>query len=159
MIFGRPPLDYAFTVVLWLLAIGYTAIAFGFPESARELPLLVGIALVVLSTIDLVSMTETDIGVALRKLNPSGAPADQTVPEFSVYRQRLAWGLVIGLVVALLLIGSLAATALYVAGSVYLLGRRPLLMSLAMGLIVAGSCYLLFDLALQVSLYPGLLFS
>ncbi len=59
----------------------------------------------------------------------------------------------------LLLIGALPATALYVATTVFLLGRRPLLMAIVLGVVVAGACYLLFDLALRVDLFPGLLFS
>ncbi len=161
VICGRPLLDYVFTFLLWLVSIGYTAMALGFPAGARELPLLVGFVLVVFSTIDLISITETPIGRRCRTLNPAGAPPVQAsnAEAYSRRRQITAWALIAALVVLLLLIGALPATALYVATTVFLLGRRPLLMAIVLGVVVAGACYLLFDLALRVDLFPGLLFS
>lgn len=158
MFLGRPLHEYAFAIALFALSVVYLTMALTYPREAREVPLLVGIALVTLSALDLVSMTNLSAARWIRRVNPTSAP-DAEKPKSDIGRELLAGGVVLGLVVLIYLIGMLPAIAIYVAGSMIIMGRMRLITSIVTGALVAGFCYLLFQLALSVDLYPGLIFS
>jgi hypothetical protein len=50
---GRPLHEYAFAFALFVFSVGYFLMSFGYPRDAREVPQLVGAALVTLSALDL----------------------------------------------------------------------------------------------------------
>lgn len=158
MIFGRPAGDYFFIFVLWVGAIAYTAIAWTYSAEARAVPLLVGIPLILLTTIDLLSMTQTKFGVWLRHLNPAGAPSAEADSE-PAWRHGAALGLVFGFLALFFLIGAVPATAIYVAVSMRVRGHFSLAQSVLTGIIVAAACYGVFEALLSIDLYKGVFFA
>jgi hypothetical protein len=155
---GRPLHEYAFAFALFAFSIGYFWMSFGYPRDAREVPQLVGAALVTLSALDLVSMTNLGVARWLRRINPTSAP-DAEHPKSEVGRELKAGGVVLGFVVLIYLVGVIAAIGLYVAGSMLILGRMRLLTCIVTAALVAGFCYVLFDLALDIDLYRGVILS
>ncbi|MEJ0024024.1 MAG: tripartite tricarboxylate transporter TctB family protein [Alphaproteobacteria bacterium] len=158
MIFGRPASDYFFIAFLWICAVAYTAIAFTYSAEARAVPLLVGLPLIVLSTVDLLSMTGTKIGTWMRRLNPAGARNAEADVE-PARKHAAALGLVLGFLVLFVLIGAVPATAIYVAASMRLRGDFSLARSVLTGLIVAAACYGVFEVLLSTDLYKGVFFA
>jgi hypothetical protein len=160
-IFGRPAVLYAPALALWLVSLGYLAMAAGYPADARAMPMLIGGLMAVLVPLDLISISDTPGGRTLRRaLNPSKRSAQEEAEEAAgLGRQAGALGCILAFAAALVLIGVVAAIPLYVVGSMWLFGRRPLVSSLVTGGLVGLSCWLLFDLALGIDLFPGLLFA
>lgn len=158
MTLGRPLRDYLFTFVLWVLALAYTTIAFGYPADARIVPLLIGLPLIAITTIDLVAMTATRTGAWMRRFNAGGTPGDQlTSDDEPIPSQIAALGLVAGLIAMFVVVGAVVATGAYIAASLRLRGKFSPWASLAIGLFVAGCCYGVFEILLGIELYQGLL--
>jgi hypothetical protein len=158
MLLGRPLHQYAFTFALFALSVLYLAMSFGYPREAREVPVLVGVALVALSAIDLASMTNLPVAPWLRRINPTSAPDAEKAKE-NVGRELAAGGVVLGFVVLIYMIGILPAMGLYVAGSMLVMGRMRPIVCIVTAALVVGFCYTLFQFALDVDLYTGMLFS
>lgn len=155
MIFGRPATDYFFIFVLWALGIAYTVIALGYTPEAQIVPLLVGFPLVALTTIDLISMTETKLGYFFRRVNAAGArEKGQEEPEPAA-RHAAVIGIVVAFLALFLVIGAIPATAVYIAASMRLLGKYKMFWSLLTGIIVAASCYGVFEALIRIDLYKG----
>lgn len=155
MIFGRPATDYFFIFLLWVLGIAYTAIALTYSPEARIVPLLVGFPIVVLTSIDLVSMTQTNIGRAFRRLNAAGAPEKGMEEPEPFSKHLLSIGLVVGFLALFLTIGAIPATAVYIATSMRVLGGYKFIWSTLTGVIVAAASYGIFEALLRIDLYKG----
>jgi hypothetical protein len=66
---------------------------------------------------------------------------------------------VAGFAAAMVLIGILYAVPLYVFASLYVRGRRPLLLALGVSAAATAMIWLLFVAVLGLELYPGALFN
>lgn len=157
-IYGRPVTRYLAPLILWILAVIYLVTAIGYAPQARLLPLLVGIALVVMLPIDLIATSETALGRRLREtLDPA---AGEEIEDLGGARPQLrALAAMLGFAVALPIVGIALAIPLYIIASLRWLGRKSWVAAVLTGLLVGASIYALFDVALGIALYRGLLFA
>jgi hypothetical protein len=157
-IFGVPWIRYLTPLVLWLVAAGYVALAATYGREARMMPLLVGGLLVILVPLDIVSLSDTAPGRWLRhSLNPAAAsePEAEAVANWRPRLVAVAW--MLGLPLLIYLVGVVAATFIYVAGSLRALGRKRWRTAVGTGLAAAAVGYLLLQVLLGIPLYEGLL--
>ena len=155
-IFNRPFSDYLFPFLVWVLSLAYVITALGYGPQARLLPLLVGIALLVMLPFDLISISDTPLG---RKISGSiNQAAKEEKDDLGGVRPQLrALGAMLAFALLLPLLGIAMAIPLYVAASLRVLGRKTWTQAVLTGAIVGLGTYLLFELALDIRLYPGLL--
>ena len=157
---GTPVTDYLPAAALLLLTTVYLVTAYGYSAESRAMPVLIAAATLIVLLLDILSRTQTALGIALlRWLNPA---AEQEVAKPAdrgrLVRQVAALLWLAGFTLALLLVGVLYAVPIYVFASMRLRGRRSYFVSLAGGLGMALLIWLLFAALLRVPLYPGLLF-
>jgi hypothetical protein len=158
---GTPVSDYLPALGLLVLTILYLATAYNYPPEARAVPAGVAWVMLVLVILDLISRTRTGIGIVLMHwLNPAG-DADKMVDHkrYPALKQIGAVLWVAGFAAAMVLIGILYAVPLYVFSSLYLRGRRSLLLALGVSAAATAMIWLLFVAVLGLELYPGALFS
>ncbi len=159
-IFGTPFQNYLPALGLMLFTACYLYLAAAYPPRARAFPEAVAWVMLGLLALDLVSRTQTRIGLALlRALNPAAEPG-ATHPREQSQRgspvTAILW--VAGLATALLLIGILNSVPLYIFASLRFRGERSLIMSLAIAAGATLLIWLLFGVVLRLNLYPGLFF-
>jgi hypothetical protein len=158
LIFGVPWIRYLTPLVLWLVAAGYVALAATYGREARMMPLLVGGLLVILVPLDIVSLSDTAPGRWLRhSLNPAAASEPEAEAEANWRPRLIAVAWMLSLPLLIYLVGVLAATFLYVAGSLRALGRKRRRTAVGTGLAAAAVGYLLLQVLLGIPLYEGLL--
>ena len=158
-IFGTPVIDYVPAIALFIIAVIYLVTGYGYTPQARAFPVSVAWAAIVLAAMDLLSRTHTALGETLmRWFNPAAAKAEshQHHPLLKQVSAVLLTGAFIALIVV---IGFLYAIPVYVFASLYLRGRRPLLLSLLVSAGITIFIWALFTQLLKIELYPGLLFS
>ena len=158
-ILGTPVGAYLPAFGLLLVSAAYLHIASGYGPEARAFPAAVARIMLVLTSLDLVSRTETRLGRALlRWLNPVTTRVQSGVQSASLSRQISAILWLAGLAAGLMLIGVLYAVPLYVFAALRFRGRRNLLVCLLGAGGVTLFIWLMFAVVLRLSLYPGLLF-
>lgn len=136
----------------------YLALAYGYPEKARIFPAKVAWVMLGLLTLDLLSRTETRLGLAVRRaLNPA-AQEHRAAHVASAWRQASAILWLAGFVTAILLIGILTAVPLYVFAAIRFRGGRGYGIAIAAAAGATLFIYLLFGAVLRLNLYPGILF-
>lgn len=157
-ILGAPLGDSMPALGLAALTLGYLVLAYGYPERARAFPAKVAWVMLALLALDLVSRTETRLGLAvMRALNP--AQAHSKDDSISGWRQLGAVLWLAGFVTGIVLIGILAAAPLYVFAAIRFRGGRGYLTALAAAAGTTLFIYLLFGVVLRLELYPGILFA
>ncbi len=157
-LFGRPIGDYAFMAFIWAASIFYTVFALTFTPEGRAVPLLVGLPLIALSTIDLLATSETKASRLLRRIDPAAAPREREEDETPpANKQSIALGMIGAFVVLFILIGATPATGIYIASSMRVLGGYKFRTAALVGLIFAACCYTLFEVLLDVDLFPGII--
>jgi hypothetical protein len=159
-VFGTPVTDYMPALGLLALTAGYLATAYNYSPDARAVPAGVAWVMMVLVILDLVSRTRTTIGMTLMHwLNPAGDPANMTEHKrYPVLKQVGAVLWIAAFAAAMVLIGILYAVPLYVFSSLYVRGKRPLLLAAAVAAAATAMIWLLFVAVLRLELYPGMLF-
>jgi hypothetical protein len=159
-LFGAPPGDYLFPALIWLLALGFLVLAFGFSPMSREVPILVGWATLGLATVDLFSRTRLPAAQALVQLLNPGVRKPDGKTDKAVSRQRLAMAIagVVGFVTALVLVGVLYAVPVFLFAALYWGGRCRLATSLILVVVMTALIWGLFAGLLRLELFPGLLF-
>ena len=159
-IFGAPLSHYAPGLALLAIVAIYLATAYGYRSDSRAFPVSVAWTMVGLTFLDLVSRTRTNLGrTIMHWLNPAGDPEKiERQPHYAVSKQVLALSWLAGFVALLVLIGILPAVAIYVFASMWLRGRRPILICAVASGAVTLLVWALFVQLLQLQLYPGWLF-
>ncbi len=157
---GTPVTDYMPAVGLFAVTVVYLSTAYNYNADARAVPAGVAWVMLALVALDLVSRTQTRIGLALMHwLNPAGDSAKQEgVKRYPLLKQLGAVLWVAGFAAALVLIGILYAVPLYVFSSLRFQGRRPLVTCLGVSATATAMIWLLFAVVLRLELYPGILF-
>jgi hypothetical protein len=129
-----------------------------FNQTARQVPMLVATAMLVLSIFDFLCRFDVP---ALRPLRDFwGADFRNREmrhnPRWTSEVGQVLW--MIGCVVAMLLIGFLPAVPLFVFLYMVINGRRPMIESLVTAAIVFGFVFVVFEVLLDYQLYRGALF-
>lgn len=159
-LFGTPLADYLPALGLFTIAVAYLATAYSYMPQARAFPAAVAWATIVIVVVDFVSRTQTPAGQTLTRLfNPSALPhqADHR-QQYPAMKQALAVLSVFGFVLLIVLVGFVYAVPVYVFASMYLRGRRPLLLCFIVSAAVTIFIWALFEQFLKIELYPGMLF-
>jgi len=144
--------------VLIVVSVGLLIWSSAFTQTARQVPMLVAAAMLVLSVFDFVCRFDRP---ALRPLRDFwGADFDNREmrhnPRVAAEVGQILW--MFGCVAAMLLIGFLPAVPLFVFVYMLINGRRPLIESLVTAAIVFGFVYVVFEVLLDYRLYRGALF-
>jgi len=158
-ILGTPAIRYLPALIVWLFAAGFLGLTYQLPEAARATPSLVGWVTLGLATLDLVSRTGGELGVALmRAVNPAGL-ADRA-DNHPVTRKDLASGigLIVALVASFLVLGVLPTTAIIIFGALMLAYRSQWITNAIVAAGATAGVWLLFAVLLGLQLYPGLAF-
>lgn len=158
-LFDSPLASYLPPLILWLLALGYLVVARGYDEQSRMMPLLIGRAMLALTTIDLVSRSRTSVGKALlRWLNPAAlaAPPLRSEPLIRKETGYVLW--IATLVAGLIWLGMFVAVPVFLFVSLAFVGRRGFAQSILLTIAVSAGAWALFALALHLSLFPGTIF-
>lgn len=129
-----------------------------FNETARQVPMLVAAALLVLSIFDFICRFDAP---ALRPIRDFwGADFRNREmrhdPRWTAEVAQILW--MVACVVAMLSIGILPAVPLFVFLYIVANGRRPVIEGLATALVVFGFVYVVFEVLLEYELYRGALF-
>jgi hypothetical protein len=159
-IFGTPVTDYMPALGLLVLTIGYLATAYNYSPDSRAVPAGVAWVMVVLVILDLVSRTRTAVGVTLMHwLNPAGDAANMAEHKrYPALKQVGAVAWIAAFAAAMVFIGILYAVPIYVFASLYVRGKRPLLLAAGVAFAATAAIWLLFAAVLGLELYPGMLF-
>jgi Tripartite tricarboxylate transporter TctB family len=159
-VFGTPLRDYLPALVLFVLAALYLVTAYGYTPEARQFPLIVGWAALVLVAFDFVSRTRTPIGEAItRWFNPSTSPGKADAQAAHATGKQVAailW--IAGFVILIVAIGFVLAIPLYVFAAMAIRGRRSLLLCAIVSAAAVLFVYLTFVWLLELELYPGMVF-
>jgi hypothetical protein len=144
--------------VLIVTSLGLLIWSSTFNQTARQVPMLVAGAMLVLSIFDFVCRLDRP---SLRPLRDFwGADfANREMrhnPRWTAEVGQILW--MISCVVAMLLIGFLPAVPLFVFLYMVINGRRPVIESLATAAIVFAFVYVVFEILLDYQLYRGALF-
>lgn len=144
--------------VLIVASLGLLIWSSTFNQTARQVPMLVAGAMLVLSIFDFVCRFDRP---ALRPLRDFwgadfGNREMRHNPRWTSEVGQILW--MIGCVAAMLAIGFLPAVPLFVFLYMVVNGRRPMIVSLATAAIVFAFVYIVFEVLLDYLLYRGALF-
>lgn len=145
-------------LLLLVLSVGYTVWAQRYGATPRLMPTIVGVTTVFLCLLDLLSRFDTGVGRAIR--DALGADfRDREMKHDPALRSELAqmaW--MVSCILLILLIGILPTVPLFIFAYMMVVGRRPLLPSVASAAGVLAAVYLIFEQVLDYDLYRGALF-
>ena len=142
-------------IALWVAVIVW---AWGYNATARQVPLLVGGTMLVLSLIDFITRFDVPRLRLLRDFWGADFRHREMQHNPPVVAELLQAAWMIGCVAAMLSIGILPAVPIFVFCYMTLHGRRRLVEAAAAAAIVFGFVYLVFEVLLEYRLYRGVLF-
>lgn len=145
------------SLVMLALAAGYLFWAENYPAARAQVPRLVAWVTLVLAALDVLAHTETGLGRRIAAVL-SGRAHLEAVDSIRITREEFlsaAW--MLGSLAAIVLLGFLVGTFIYVVGYMIVHGKLSWRLSLYVGAGTVLSCWLVFDVLLKVGLYRGLL--
>lgn len=145
------------SLVMLALAAGYLFWAESYPAARAQVPRLVAWVTLVLAALDVLAHTETGLGRRIAAVL-SGRAHLEAVDSIRITREEIlsaAW--MLGSLAAIVLLGFLVGTFIYVVGYMIVHGKLSWRLSLYVGAGTVLSCWLVFDVLLKVGLYRGLL--
>jgi len=159
-VFGTPLRDYLPAIGLFVVTLLYLYLSEAYPARARAFPAMVAWVMLALLALDLLSRTETRLGLAVRRtLNPAAdrvPPANEHAQSWRRQVTSVLW--IAGFTTAIVLIGIIGAVPLYVFSALRFRGQRPLLACFIAAAGATAFIYLLFGVVLRLNLYPGIFF-
>jgi Tripartite tricarboxylate transporter TctB family len=153
--------DFGAALLTLVIGVGVLSWSLTYSWKEAEFPVVVAVLMIVLSLIDVIAQTDTPLGRAFRRFataqkviewkteGSEGARASRIV-------SAILW--MLGYVTGLLLIGTLAATPLYVFVYMKLHGGKSLLASGVTAAATTLVIWFAFGILFQYPLFPGLLF-
>ena len=143
--------------ILFLLALGFVVLGYGYAGQAATVPLLIGWSMLLLTALDLASRLPIRAGATLlRWLNPAALTDSAAAAPRA--RQVIAIGGAIGFVALMLLTGILIAVPVFVCVALRFGAARSWLFSLLLAGLTTLFIWALFTPLLGLDLFPGLLF-
>ena len=145
-------------IFLWLLALGFLVLGYRFPDGSATVPVLVGWLMLVLTTLDIATRLPGGFGRSMaRVLNPA-MPHHEAPSRERRVRQIVAIAGLVVFVVALLLVGILPASAVFMLIALCGGARVRWWVGLAGAVAMALLIWAVFHSLLGLELFPGLLF-
>lgn len=145
-------LYFAFAIMALMLFFVHET--YEYTGKVRAFPLIIGYTGIALSVLDILSVTETRVGLIVTRI--FGAALDEekvTGPRLS--RELLVFLALGAGVLAIWLFGFLIASPLFVFLWMLIGGRKPLMHALYGGIGTIAFIYLLFEQILAYELFPG----
>lgn len=155
------PREFATAAFVLALSIGFLLWARTYPAPSSTMPILVAWGTIVLALIDVISQTDTLFGRWLRRLVTAEKivewklEGDEDIPAIRVFLS-VFW--VFAYLAALLLVGFIVATSIYMLLYMIIHGRRNYLFSALATAATTLTIWLTFVVLFKYPLYPGLLF-
>lgn len=140
-----------------IIPLAMVAMAFAFNEEARRLPLVVGVPLVVLATLNLIGTVRRSFGVgagAPSEVGAENAAASAMSAEQEGLGLPLIFVLLVALVAAVWLFGLIGTSVVFIVLLTRFAAGLGWLRSLVLAIVVAGSLYA-FDELLNVPIHGG----
>jgi hypothetical protein len=159
-LWGTPFAEYLPPAILCLLSVGFLVAGYGFNAASGAMPILIGWAMVVLTSLDLITRLRVKAGDLLaRALNPSSLDRtnEPAVPQQAVRQLVVVAGLLVYLA-AMVLVGVLPTVPVFMLVALRFGAGRGWLFSLvgAAGMVVL--VWAVFARLLGLAIFPGLLF-
>lgn len=153
--------DFGAALFVLAMGIGFLAWAKTYPPRTASVPVLVAWLTIALAVIDAIAQTETLLGRLLRRLITAEnviewTPDGDTSAAWTKSLVSLVW--VFAYLGALLLLGFLVATPVYIFLYMLLHGKRSVKASALGAAITTLFIWVTFAVAFRYPLYPGLLF-
>ena len=149
-----------FPGVIWLAALGFLVVAYGFSPASGALPVLIGWTTLVLTGIDLFFRMQTPAARTVARA--LGVDAQVRAPETGqpVLSSRVvtAVAAVAGLAAGMVLAGILCAVPIFLFVALRWGGGRTRVTSLAVAVAVTALLWGVFAKLLRLEVYSGLLF-
>lgn len=143
-------------LVLLVFACVILVVAWGYPPVAARFPVMVAVALIVLTLLDVWSRTGLPGAAVIETLGGTGFRRREMDhdPSFADQAECVGWiAVCFGLMAAA---GILPASAIFCVAFVRFRGRRTLAVAALVGLIVLAFEFAVFEWALDYELYRGL---
>ncbi len=153
--------DFAASMVVLAIGIGFLLWARTYERSAAEVPILVAWMTIVLALIDATAQTETRLGRMIRRLVAAEnvvewkSEGDAEAPTSRI-NSAVFW--ILAYVGGVFLVGFLLMTPIYVFLYMKLHGGEPLLASAITAVLTAIGIYVAFEVLFEYPLYSGILF-
>lgn len=146
-------------LVLLLLSLGFVIVGFSYNAASRSVPELIGGAMLVLTTLDVVSRSPTRLGrLLVRWLNPAGlSEGHETSPQLR-RRQAVAMAGMVGFGSAIVWLGVLVSVPVFALVALRFGARRGIGFSLLVAAVTTLAIWALFTPLLGLQLWPGILF-
>ncbi len=146
-------------VVLLIFAIGALAVSWGYPPAAARFPIMVAVAMIVLTVLDVWSRSKLPGARTVVAIGGAGFGRREMTHDPSVASQAECVGWIAGAFALMAAAGILAASPIFCAAFVRLRGKRTLAVSAGVGVAVLGFQLAVFEWALDYTLYRGLFFA
>jgi hypothetical protein len=129
---------------------------YGYTGKVRNFPLIIGYTGVVICVLDVLSLSNRAVGIAISRF--FGSQLDEKeIGGRAVRRELIAFAAMGGCVLGIWLFGFLAFSPIFVALWM-LVGGKTVKQSIYGGIFTLLFIYLMFELAFQYELYRGILF-
>ena len=158
--FGSPLIEYLPALGFLAFTIIYLGLTYSYEDDARAFPSGVAWVMLVLTLLDLVSRSKTNMGVLiLRLLNPAGQEEDPARGiKVPAAKQIIAILWIFGFAVLLFVTGILPAVPIYAFVSMRFRSKLSFMLSASVATLITLAIYLLFGLALRINFYQGIFF-
>jgi hypothetical protein len=129
-----------------------------YTQTARRLPMLIGIGTLLLIMLDIISRLPGRLGIYIRFALGAGFQDRemQFSPNWTSELKQLVW--LMGCVISVVLIGILPTVPVFIFFYMFIQGRQGVLPSLLVAVAIMVVVWLVFEYLLEYQLFKGMLF-
>lgn len=155
----RSDIRSVYPPLLLLTAVGLLIYwAYGYGETARQLPVLVGTGTAILVVLDILSRLHGKVAAVIRSVLGAGFQDRELTLESRWQSEIIQFVWMFSCVVGIVFIGILATVPAFVLMYMFIQGKQSLLFSMTISLVVLVLVGLVFEVLLDYELHRGLLF-
>ena len=159
---ARSPLGtYGPPAIMLAISIGFLNWSYSYDEQTRQVPALVGWCMVVLCVLDVIAVSETAPGNAIKKFFTGrlAGDDDEDHSRHTIGRVLVAMAWPLGFVAFVALFGFMPVIPVYVFLFVAVQGRKGVRKALYAAVSISVFIYVVFELLLRYEVYRGALFA
>lgn len=146
-------------VVLLLVAVVYLVAAWGYPPVAARFPVMVSVAMIVLTILDIWGRTSLPGTGVIEAFGGTGFRRREMMHNPSFADQAECMGWIAACFALMATVGILAASPIFCAAFVRIRGKRTLAVAATVGLAVFAFQFAVFEWVLDYELYRGVFFT